>query len=221
MLRKTKLMKYELVIFDCDGTLLDSERLTNRIIAEMLTEIGIPTTTQKSYELFAGKKFADIVAHIQDKSEAYDADFELEFRKRSKIVFQNELSTVEGIPELLSQIQIPMCIASNGPQEKMVVSLNAANIKSYFPDNNVFSAYDIKIWKPAPDLFLYAAEKMKTPPSNCIIIEDTISGVMGGINAGIDVLAYNPHNDAAMLETPAKNFTSIQSLMKYILPFVC
>jgi HAD superfamily hydrolase (TIGR01509 family) len=211
-------MKYELVIFDCDGTLVDSESLTNRIIADMLTEIGIPTTAKASYDLFAGKKFSDIVLHINQQSIDYKADFETEFRRRSKIVFEQELKPIPGIMDLLRNIKIPMCIASNGPRVKMAVSLKATEIKPFFPDENIFSAYDLQKWKPKPDLFLHAAKKMNTIPSKCIVIEDTISGVMGAINANMDVLAYNPHQDITMKNTSAKNFTTIASLMDYILP---
>ncbi len=187
---------YDLVIFDCDGTLVNSEPITNRVVAEMMVEKGIPMTLERSVELFAGTKFYKIAQYIDDRTGPIDyAETEREFRARCKVVLEKEIEPIEGITEILDVLSVPFCVASNGPREKMEVTLEAAGIMHHFIGDRIFSAYDIQVWKPQPDLFLYAVEQMNGTKQSALVIEDTISGVMGAINAGIDVWAFCPKGD--------------------------
>ncbi len=210
---------YDLVIFDCDGTLVDSEHLSNTLLAEMLRELGVECDNQEIIDLFIGTSFEKINNYIQDnvrKSPKFD--FEQEFRKRCKIVFEQELRPIEGVVKFIESLKTKICVASNGPQEKMKVTLSTTGLNKYFPDNCIFSAYDIQKWKPEPDLFLFSASAMDTSSTKSLVIEDTIHGAMGAIHAKMDVLAYSPDkNDNQFAENGIPTFASFAELMNSIL----
>lgn len=210
--------KYELIIFDCDGTLVDSEVLTNRVISEMLTECGIKTDTDAAYKMFAGGKFSDIQAYVDEHGTSnFEGNFETVFRKRSKLIYEQELKLIPGVASMLKKLQgVKMCIASNGPQKKMKITLPATGLDKYFPPEIVFSAYDIEMWKPAPDLFLFVCDKMGVAPNKAVVVEDTYSGAMGAVNAGIDLICYNPENHQNMLELFGRNFKTMEEIRDHL-----
>lgn len=190
-LNQYNISDYDLVIFDCDGTLVDSERLSNRIIADMLRELGVECTDEEVMDRFAGTSFDYINDYLTESLKLnLDFDFEKVYRKRSKVVFEKELLPIAGVPEFLHHLSTPICIASNGPKEKMMVTLEVTDLLKYFTTGNMFSAYDIQKWKPEPDLFLLAAQEMGVKPSKCLVIEDTLHGAMGAIRAHMEVLVY-------------------------------
>ncbi len=211
-------MKYELIIFDCDGTLVDSEMLTCQVIAEMLTEWGIPYTTQQSYDQFVGGSMAQICQVLFDRfGDAVNTDeFEKEYRQRCFQMYKERLEPIEGALKILKNLKIRSCIASNGPQSKMDVTLAAAGIDHFFVKGQIFSAYDIQSWKPQPDLFLMAAKKMGVAPENCLVIEDTITGVKAGIAAQMKVIAYNPKAKTDMIDSGVPNFTSMLEIYDFL-----
>ncbi len=115
--------KYELIIFDCDGTLVNSEPISNQVVAEMMTDIGINMTKEMSIELFAGKKFSDIEAHIKNHGiDPEDIGFEKAFRKNSKLAFEKFLEPMPGVIEFIESTDCKICVASNGPQQKMDIT---------------------------------------------------------------------------------------------------
>ena len=190
----------ELIIFDCDGVLVDSEPLSCRVLAEQFTEFGYPISTDEAIEKFKGGHLQDIIEDIENQvGQKAPEDFIQVFRQRSFELFREELKPISGIVEALDNIRFKKCVASNGPTHKTELNLGITGILHHFEDA-LFSAYDIKKWKPAPDLFLYAAKQMNAAPGNTIVVEDSIHGVEAARKAGMRVLAYCAEKDAEEMD---------------------
>lgn len=195
-MKTLSISNYDLIILDCDGTLVDSEPISNKVIAEMITELGFPISAEESFRTFRGTSINNILEFIKTKTGRLpEFDFEDEYRGRMDIAFEKELKAIPGAPDFLSKLSLPKCVASNGPQRKMMKSLGLTGMLHHFENGNMFSAYDIKIWKPEPDLFLYAAKQMQVNPEKCLVVEDTIHGVEASLKAKMDVLYYTPQED--------------------------
>lgn len=213
-------MKYDLVIFDCDGTLVDSEPVTMRLIVTMMKERGLTLSFEDALQEFAGKNLMLINDYMEQHIGPFDHDaFEEEYRYRCLDVFDKELEIVEGVDVLIHKLKIPYCIASNGPRRKMDVTLKVTGLDKLFPIENIYSAYDIKKWKPEPDLYLYAAKHMNVEKSRAIVVEDTLPGLMGAVNGGIDVVAYNPHENQEMKIDGVPNFKHMNEIGDYFATF--
>jgi len=210
---------YDLIIFDCDGTLVDSEHLSNTLLAEMLRELGMECDDEEIIRMFAGTSFEKITSYLKETlTSGPPFDFEREFRKRSKVIFENELLPIEGVKQFIEALDCKKCVASNGPREKMQITLSATGLKSYFPDDCIFSAYDIQKWKPEPELYLSTAATMDISTDKSLVIEDTYHGAMGAVNANIDVLVYSPKNtDSQILQKGIPTFASFRQLANSIL----
>jgi len=185
----------DLVIFDCDGVLVDSEPISNRVLADLLTEIGLPTTLEQSLGLFLGKSWKDNFLIIQERlgrtppQELYEI-----YTNRMYQAFEAELKPVSGIESALDQISLKTCVASSGPHMKIRKTLGVTGLLPRF-ENHIFSADDVENGKPAPDLFLYACEKMGSKSSSSVVVEDALPGVKSAVSAGMTVLAYTPSGD--------------------------
>lgn len=204
----------KLIIFDCDGVLVDSETITNQILVDYVNEFGTDFTLERALELFRGGALSDWVTYVK---EHYDIslpnDFAPTFRQRMKVAFEKDLKSVDGIEKLLVSINKPICVASNGPLEKMDTTLKVTNLKSYFKDN-VFSAYQINKWKPEPDLFLFAAEKMGFAPKDCVVIEDSPRGVRAAKLAGMKAYGFDVYGKTEELKNEgALIFTKMEQLI--------
>ncbi len=190
----------QLLIFDCDGVLVDSEPISNRIVAELLREIGIPISHEESIRLFAGTSMEYIRSYIQQTTgQAPPSNFEDIYRERSHAAFEQELQPVAGVAQALEVLRLPRCVASNGPLIKVEANLQITGLRPLFT-NDLFSAYDIQRWKPEPDLYLHAAAQMKTAVSNCLVIEDSTAGVEAALRAGMRVLGYGGAGNSERLQ---------------------
>ncbi len=178
----------DLVIFDCDGVLVDSERLAVRTEAAVLAGLGWPLTEEEIVERFVGRS-ADYMHREIERHLGRPIDWAAEFEPRYHEVFERELAPVDGIVEALDAITVPTCVASSGSYDKMAFTLGRTGLHDRFV-GRIFSADEVANGKPAPDVFLYAAASMATEPARCVVVEDSVSGVAAGTAAGMRVIAY-------------------------------
>lgn len=187
--RLVQMQKFDLVIFDCDGVLIDSERLAVRTEANILEALGWPLTEAEIIARFVGRSArymqSEIETHLGRRID-WDAEFEEVYRR----VFERELTPMPGIADALERIDIATCVASSGSHEKMRFTLGLTGLHDYF-DGRIFSGDEVQNGKPAPDLFLHAARRMNCPPSRCVVIEDSVAGVRAGVAADMTVFGYS------------------------------
>jgi len=183
----------ELVIFDCDGVLIDSERLTVAVEARMLTEMGWPITVDEVVRKFVGGSSDAMLAEIEQH---LGAELTAEFDRRSteKIVaaFHAELQPIDGVRELVEALHdsgVPTCIASSGSHRKMDLTLGITGLRPLF-EGRIYSGSEVERGKPWPDLFLHAARSMDTEPSSCVVIEDSINGARAAVAAGMPCYGF-------------------------------
>ena len=201
------------IIFDCDGTLVDSEEITNEIIAEMAGELGVKMTGEEATATFGGKTLDSVLYKMRELSgKEIPDDWLPRLIKRVSEAWKTELNPVNGVRELLEKLNISICVASNGDPIHVNQSLEMTVLRCFF-DGNIFCASDVGVPKPAPDLFLYAAKKMGFKPEQCIVIEDSISGVMAANRAKIKVYGLVKMCSAEELENAgAIPFTNMRNL---------
>ena len=183
-------MAYDLVIFDCDGVLVDSEPLSNRILAERLTAIGLPTTTEQSMADYMGRSWASCQALIEQRlRRALPAGFADGYHDELYAALRSEVEPVAGVVAVLDAIAAPACVASSGTHEKIRTSLGTTGLLARF-EGRIYSATEVEHGKPAPDLFLHAARECGAAPERCAVVEDAVAGVEAGRAAGMDVFGY-------------------------------
>jgi HAD superfamily hydrolase (TIGR01509 family) len=207
-----------LVVFDCDGVLVDTERLTVGVEARVLTELGWPMTAEEVVSRWMGKssatQLADLEAHLgPDLTRRFDELVTAEIHE----VFDRELTAVDGIPDLLDVLDaagVATCVASSGTHGRMRLTLGLTGLHERF-DGRIFSASEVEHGKPAPDLFLHAAERMGVPPEHCSVIEDSVYGVQAGVAAGMTVhgFAGGLTAESALREAGACTFTHMSELV--------
>ncbi len=180
------------VIFDCDGTLVDSEPLAALVFAEALMAEGLSITPEAALAAFRGRRFALCVAMAEEMlGRALPADFEPMLRERTAQAFRERLRVIEGAAALLEGLHLPFCVASNAPRAKTELSLTLTGLRDFVGDR-IFSAYDVGSWKPDPGLFLHAAGAMGIDPADCLVVEDSEAGVTAALAAGMRVVALLP-----------------------------
>ena len=180
--------RFDLVIFDCDGVLIDSERLAVRTEAMILAGLGLPVSEADIVERFVGRSAAYMQREIEGEL-GRRLDWEVEFERQYRAVFERELVPVPGILEALDQITVATCVASSGSHERMAFTLGLTGLLDRF-EGRIFSVSEVAHGKPAPDIFVHAAKQMGTPPGRCAVVEDSVSGVSAGLAAGMTVFAY-------------------------------
>lgn len=186
-------MDWDLVVFDCDGVLVDTEPVANRLVAEALTEAGLPTAPGEALEAFLGGKLAQIAAEAEARlGRALPEGWVARVYERQFEVFRRGLDPIPGVVAALDEIEaagVPVCVGSNGPPEKMEVTLGASGLLERFA-GRVFSADHVGAPKPAPDLYLHCAARMGADPARCVVVEDSPRGAAAGVAAGMMVFGY-------------------------------
>jgi HAD superfamily hydrolase (TIGR01509 family) len=181
----------ELVIFDCDGVLVDSEVLSSRAHAEALTRHGYPITAEQERDRFLGvsDREARLIVEAEIGRRLPD-DFENQMQQAALQLYADHLGLIPHVAETVASLSLPKCVASSGTPEKIRHGLSCAGIYELLAPH-IFSAVQVNRGKPAPDLFLFAAEQMKASPARCIVIEDSRAGITGARAAGMTVLGFH------------------------------
>lgn len=192
---------FELVIFDCDGVLVDSEPIANRVFASMLAELGLEVSEADIYRDFVGRSLAYCVGQVEARlGRPLQEDFVERLQRRTFAAFEAEgLRPIDGIVEALDAIDMPFCVASSGEIEKMRVTLGLTGLLPRF-EGRLFSATQVARGKPAPDVYLFAAERMGVMPQSCVVVEDSPVGARAGLAAGMTVLGYCARTSSESLQ---------------------
>jgi HAD superfamily hydrolase (TIGR01509 family) len=183
-------MRYELIIFDCDGVLVDSERIAVRIESEGLTALGWPLSHEEVIERFVGRSstygHAEIVAKL---GSAIAESWSAEFQRKYRAALEAEVVAVEGVVEALDQIDTLTCVASSSDHEHLRLVLDRTGLYTRF-EGRIFSGTEVQNGKPAPDLFVHAAASLGVLPSACAVVEDSLPGILAARSAGMDAYVY-------------------------------
>jgi HAD superfamily hydrolase (TIGR01509 family) len=206
-------MEVKCIIFDCDGVLVDTEKIGNGILLSMGAEHGFEMKLEDAYREFNGRNLKECFLHIENAiGKKLPDNFESEYRQRSFEAFKTQVKPMEGIVEFLNKLEIPYCVASSGPVDKIRLNLEVAGLLDKF-ENKIYSSYLINSWKPDPGIFLHAAKEMDFAVKDCIVIEDSKAGVISGIKGGFKVYGFaNGYNNEDLEEEGAILFDSYEEL---------
>ena len=214
----------QLVIFDCDGVLVDSEPISFAVLREMLSDAGLSFTESWAYENFLGKSMASITAMVaREHNLTLDETALASMRGRLYARFEAELEPVRGIDALLDDFPFAHCVASSSQLERIRLCLTKTGLIRHF-EPNIFPASMVANGKPAPDLFLHAARAMETEPAHCIVIEDSPAGILAAKRAGMTVFAFTGGSHADREEyrrevaalSPHVTFDAMSDLLRLV-----
>jgi HAD superfamily hydrolase (TIGR01509 family) len=184
----------QLVIFDCDGVLVDSEPISNEVLAHELTTAGLPTTAAEAIATYKGWLLADVVEFAESRlGGPLPKGFVAGYERKRTIEFRRRLQAVDGAAQAVKRVRaagIEVCVASQGKLEKTELTLSLTGLRPLFGAEALFSAYSVPRGKPHPDLFLFAAQTMGATPERCTVVEDTELGVSAAVAAGMRVFGY-------------------------------
>jgi len=184
-------VNFDLVIFDCDGVLVDSEALACVVHADVLTAHGYAISPAQVHARFLGRSSREARAEVEtEMGRLLPDEYTVQLKSTIDRVFGEQLTVVPGIAEALAKLSLPICVASSGTPTRIVSSLTTTGLLERFAPN-LFSASQVTNGKPAPDLFLFAAARMGATPSRCVVIEDSVPGVIGAKAAGMTVLGFH------------------------------
>lgn len=179
----------DLIIFDCDGVLVDSEVLSCRCLSEALAGYGIDLGVDQALDLFLGRSMTAVLEHYEALGRSIPERFSAELRAGVRAAFLSALCPIDGVGSVLEGLQIPHCVASSSDLDRVSLSLSLTGLTPHF-DSRLYTSQMVQRGKPAPDLFLYAAEKMRADPRRTLVIEDSVSGVAAGKAAGMTVWGF-------------------------------
>jgi HAD superfamily hydrolase (TIGR01509 family) len=210
----------ELVIFDCDGVLVDSEPLANQVLAEHATRIGVPMTRAQSIEQFVGLSMASVLTKLKAMApRPLPDDFLAQVQADTFARFRESLEPIRGIHQAIAEISaygFKTCVASSGSYDKMALTLGLTGLDHIFA-GRIFSAQDVARGKPSPDLFLHAASKMGVLPAKAVVVEDSGPGIQAAIAAGMIALGYAPDaTGPALTALGARVFSDMAQLPQLV-----
>lgn len=207
-------MKFAAVLFDCDGVLVDSETITNRVLRDMLEERGWSMTLEECMAFFVGKTVREERVEIERRTgQPFSEEWMQRFYAQRNADLAAQLQIVPGAAEAVraahAECQGRIACASGADRFKVEMQLSKVGLMPYF-EGRIFSGHEMPRSKPAPDVYLAAAQHVQTPPAQCLVIEDTVPGVTAGVAAGAEVWALcpQPHAGAALLQAGARRLFS-------------
>jgi HAD superfamily hydrolase (TIGR01509 family) len=206
--------RFDLVIFDCDGVVVDSERIVQGVFGAFIRSFGVRLSDAEMNERFSGLRLKECLRIVEELTGRRVPDGALEgYVAERNRVLSEQIEPIEGIREVLATLTVPYCIASSGNHDKMQLTLGTTGLLPLF-EGRIFSAWDVPRGKPAPDVFLFAAERMGVAPSRTVVIEDSPNGVLAGCAAGMTVLGFVGLTPAAKLVDAgaAEVFTQMREL---------
>ncbi len=184
--------RFSLVIFDCDGVLVDSESIGNLVLARALKSAGLDLSANEVDAQFRGLSMTSVVAKVvRERGLALGADFLPAYQEHLFRALRHGVVAIEGVGEAIAALALPICVASSGEPEKMRLTLGLTGLLPAF-EGRLFSAVQVAHGKPAPDLFLLAARQMGVPTERCVVVEDSVAGVEAAKAAGMTVYGYAP-----------------------------
>jgi HAD superfamily hydrolase (TIGR01509 family) len=179
-----------LIIFDCDGVLVDSEIIAHTLLAQMMTDLGHPMTTAEAVQRFAGRSLADTLSLIEvDLTRSIPEELGQRYGRLLLERLRRDLKPIAGVKAAVAALPYPRCVASSSSLERIRLSLEATGLASLF-GANIFSATQVAHGKPAPDLYLFASRRMGIAPERCVVVEDSALGVTAGRAAGMKVIGF-------------------------------
>jgi HAD superfamily hydrolase (TIGR01509 family) len=206
--------RFDAIIFDCDGTLVDSEPLGLAAIAQEVLALGVDPAHLADLDTMKGQSMATTLATIARRwGHALPADFEATVRARMAESFKTQLQPMPGALTLLQQLTLPYCVATNGPRAKTELTLSIAGLLPLLQDR-IFSAYEVGAFKPDPTLFLHAARSIGAQPERCVVVEDSTAGVRAGLAAGMHVCVLRSQQPLpAELQQRVQHLSSLEELL--------
>jgi HAD superfamily hydrolase (TIGR01509 family) len=213
-------MLFDLVIFDCDGVLVDSEPLVNGVEAELFTQLGVPMTPEESRVLFKGRTVGEIVSILEEKiGQRLSHEWVYDWGMATALGLVRGLRAVPGVQAIVAELSLrkhSICVASQSPPARVALSLALTGLDGFF-GNRIYTASMVPRPKPAPDLFLHAAQSCGARPRACAVIEDSPSGVAAAVAAGMSAFGFAAREDASRLAAAgARVFHSMHELRKLL-----
>lgn len=203
--------KFDLIIFDCDGVLIDSEIISAETLISLMADLGVTFDVSYVRRKFLGRSFPSVAETIRREFDVVlPEDFEAVYRSVLLATFATELRSTPGIERVLCELSVPFCVATSSSPERAEMSLNLAGLSGYF-GRKVFTASEVPNGKPAPDLFLHAARSLGVDPSRCLVVEDSAPGLEAARAAGMEVWHYvgGSHMDVLPNEAAASGHNGL------------
>ena len=211
-------MKYKCIIFDCDGVLVDSEVISAHVLVELAESVGVSIPLDFAISEFSGRSLKTNFNYIEERAnERLPDSFEKDYRAKTFEAFKKDIKAIDGVHELLDRLDVPFCVASSGPVNKIELNLTTTKLIDHFT-GRIFSSYEIQSWKPDPGIFLHAAREMGFAPEECVVIEDSASGVRAAKSGGFDVFGLvNKSNKKSLEQEGVDIFYEMNTLDQLLL----